>query len=354
MTDESIEPEMQAPADLEDSDEAELLDILAELRGGTEKRELFQVELEPEPFDPIKKIAAILTRTRLVKDELKIRTDGYAQLNILRGHNFKKPLSMAAIQLMEYVGVGIDQIGIEKKWVGKKERWFENIVHSEGRRRYLAVLTAAENDVDCVTRMALMRIRNAYLVNFKHSYELIPGEHRETRNGEQPNYEDQRFDSIVDLSLPEIAHMIAMQIYSKKIIEANRYNFTIPTEGKIGIPTKFPPNRITVKSEDYQKPGYGKQDVNLSTTMAANLLYAQITGLEDRLQTTKKTFDLLLMIGANYIASQIVDPELRRETVEIMNGPKNLRRAFYTTVMNYQLGLMTAPPEIVISPPTKD
>lgn len=302
--------------------------IRQESNGQTPEEETF--ELDSKPFDPIKKIASVLSRTSVVSlsryhdDESVERILGYTSY---RGEEATEALRAIygepVFSLMEYFGSGL-------------------MKYNRSGSILINILTKSHNAEEALEKIALMRIKHTCLDHPKAKHkpkarnENYSRTHRRPRrlNSELKEWVDKE-SRLAELPLEELAHDIAMYTYEKIAVRLYHEKFGIPS-GAIKLPASY----LRKRDEDYQQPAQGLVPLDPKAMMAANSLYPYLHGLEGRLKRVKSVFDLILLVGIGVYQNRINDPSLAKNIQDELNGNKDLQRVFYGAILNYQLAML--------------
>lgn len=293
----------------------DITSLIGELRGeSTPQEEAF--ELEGKEFDPILKIASVLSRVKL-RSCLRYYQDDHFSISMERGprgrdvgrrrrrssesfdiREYTRKLYDASLfMLLEHLGSGID--------VAQDRYYFMRILQ-----------TSDEGNV--VERMSLLRAWHGLVYNYNEDIHKTP------------------FMQLVKKDKEEIAHALAMQYYEKKVVRLYHRRYGLPT-GPITPEKEY---KARDAPEDYQLPDKSLSPLDPTSIMAANELYPYLKGFEDRIKSMKSAFQFMLLISGRVYQRMIRNEELSANVDSLLKGGTDLHSAFDRIICNYHLDLM--------------
>lgn len=284
------------------------LDLVRRVRQEMEEKKNEEVVmLKGSSFDPVKKIASILERNRprfvpkySRRNESMWGNDTffYSQNSGDHKRNHENMYSGHIIySLLEYLGT---------------------LINTGTQYDYYLEIVAASEEQDVLDRMVLFRVKQSLL------------------NDEKRHLEDEELFQELKEPVEHLAHKLAITLHQKMVASMYAYRRGIPEKDEIELRGYFPKS----KKENYEVAGRNLRPMNPETVIAANALYQDLKGLEDRISRINSSFDLILLLASKYYQKRIADVETSSKVQRVLNGRKNMENTFYKVLAYYNLAMM--------------
>jgi hypothetical protein len=268
-----------------------------------------EIVLDTRPFDPVKKIASILSRHTHIAYSKYYNDPKYDRIMgcSYPGHKYPhERIDYASSHRPNYDASTMILLGCIGSHIIKEndDRWC-----------FIKILSESENSEEVVKRMCFMRIRQAYLANINTLQK------------------DRQFDADSGKPLEQLAHDLALGVYERMMVHGYHKNYGLRI-------TETIPHHAIVRpefEEDYQSPVKGLVAIKPSAMIAANLLYSHLDDLDERLRNVRFLFGLILLVGAKYYQQRINDCNTSQKIQELLTGNLDLHTVFEKTVAYYHL-----------------
>ncbi|MBI2143931.1 hypothetical protein HYU17_02150 [Candidatus Woesearchaeota archaeon] len=301
--------------------------------------------VEAAQFDPVMKIASILSRTKISSLLRYFHDAVYA--SVISGNertsryswewreptiaDLRRPFYEAAdFLLFEYLGSGLRR-------------------PNRNGRILMDIIAKAGSSREALYKIALMRVRQSYLFSKDEAFRpeqdsdsLLGMRRRRTRQRSRITEGDDAQHRKLQPSkewlaaevaeaqkpLEKLADDVAWALYEKFAIEFYHRNFGLPTTQVL----KARSFHVKEKPEAYQDTLQGLLPLDPKAVMAANAYCTNFPGFEERLKRSSTAFHLVLLAAIDFYQSRIAEPELKHAISSAVNGTRDLQSVFYLTI----------------------
>jgi hypothetical protein len=296
----------------------DISDIVAQIRNETKEED--EPVAKPLPFDPLKKIASILQRTKVAN--LKAYYSNSSRVNSLFNDHFRNGFQRQLydhpdFSLAECLGAGLLRLGDRSSYM-------------------IELLGNTKAPDDFVDKIVLIRILHNYFVKGREPKALTveppPSNTRQKPKLEIRKHQKTLFRILAAYSSKDIARRVAESFYQRSMVNLYHTHYGIPPSGQLRLDF----SRRAKVLEEYQDPAKEFIPMNPKAMMAAVAYYEKYPNIDLRLQRTKSVFDLIMLAGVKIFQKECPPSDAQR-IQGILDDSKDLEYAISQASVSYLL-----------------